>query len=137
QYRLARDAWNEAATLGKEAYVADITFGLEKSVRGCWSERLPAIEQDVQRLAKLLDQPAAAKSEAEKSSTEKSDDATAPSKTFTASAVQQAMRQALSPLPRPTWSVKHEPPKSFKPGEDLPLALSFASGAAGAELPDA
>ncbi|HEY2881586.1 MAG TPA: hypothetical protein VGJ15_04120, partial [Pirellulales bacterium] len=132
QYRLARDAWNEAATLGKEAYVADITFGLEKSVRGCWTDRLPAIEQDVQRLAKLLDQSAAdAKSTGEKTSPEKSIakksvDEKSTAKKFSAAAVQQAMRLALAPTPRPTWNCRHEPAKSFTPGSPLQIVLNSA-----------
>ncbi len=57
-YRTARAAWAEVARAG-EAYRADITFGYDPHLRGHWRDRLPAIDQDIADMEKLLPQTTA------------------------------------------------------------------------------
>ena len=49
---LARDAWLEAIEHA-DVYVPDLTFGPQAWIRGHWRDRLPAIERDVDALARL------------------------------------------------------------------------------------
>jgi hypothetical protein len=46
-YRTARNAWAEMAAGARNVYVSDVTFGLEKQLRGQWQDRLAAIEEDI------------------------------------------------------------------------------------------
>ena len=56
-YRAARAAWAELARRAESVYARDITFGPDRYQRGHWLDRLPAIEQDVDKMAKLLEKP--------------------------------------------------------------------------------
>ncbi|MGE0006746.1 MAG: hypothetical protein AB7S92_14270 [Parvibaculaceae bacterium] len=47
RYRKAHDAWTEAANVGKDVYLPDITYGPHSWLRGRWDDRLPAIEKDI------------------------------------------------------------------------------------------
>ena len=51
-YKQARDAWAEMAERGKRVYRADVTYGWEGQLRGNWSDRLAAIDEDVAAMAK-------------------------------------------------------------------------------------
>ncbi len=117
QYKSARDAWAEVAKRADDVYVRDITFGPEKHLRGCWSERLAAIDQDVDRLAKLADERsvgAAAKSS--------KDGDVDPRR------IEGAMQYVLAASPRPSMACEHQPAKSFRAGEALPISLTIAKG---------
>ena len=48
-YRRARAHWADAANQAKGVYMADITYGSEANLRGCWLDRLPAINDDIRR----------------------------------------------------------------------------------------
>jgi hypothetical protein len=105
-YRAARAAWAELARQAEGVYVRDITFGLERQLRGHWLDRLAALDQDVDRMAKLLEKPApegAAGQEAER--------------------LKAAVRLALAPPRRPSLSCRHTPPASFRPGEAVAVEL--------------
>ncbi len=54
-YRAARDAWAALAAQAEGVYVNDLTFGLSTHLRGHWSDRLPAIEQDIEDMAAQLE----------------------------------------------------------------------------------
>ncbi len=53
-YRAARAAWAELAGYARGVYTGDITFGYDKQLRGCWQERLAAIDEDIADLEKRL-----------------------------------------------------------------------------------
>jgi hypothetical protein len=98
-YRAARAAWAELARRADGVYVRDLTFGLVRNLRGHWSDRLPAIDQDIERMEKRRSDAGAPKGDA---------------------AVLQA---ALAPPRRPTPACRHTPPVSFRPGEAVTIAL--------------
>jgi hypothetical protein len=117
QYRAARDAWVELAHVADGVYVRDVTFGPDGFQRGHWSMRLPAIDQDVARMAKLLEQASSGSSDAKAAGRQ--------SATVDAERIQSATKQILTPSPRPQFACQHESPKGFRAGDDLPLALAF------------
>jgi hypothetical protein len=111
QYQVARDAWAEMAQGAEGVYVQDITFGPEKNLRGHWSDRLAAINQDVDRLSKMLEQ--------------KSDEPG----TQTSSDALKTMGELTSSWRMPTPAgIKHDVPPSFQAGQDVPLVIEFSEG---------
>src|SRR5207237_9013841 len=46
-YRSAREAWAELAKRAEGVYLKDITFGRVANLRGHWSDRLAAIDQNI------------------------------------------------------------------------------------------
>jgi hypothetical protein len=118
QYKAARDAWADAATRADGVYVHDITFGPEKHLRGCWSERLAAIDEDVRRLAKLADEKAA-DANAKKAKAGNVD----PKR------VEDAIGYVLQAPARQSLACEHQPAKSFRAGESLPISLTLAKDA--------
>lgn len=46
-YRVAKDAWEQLIEVTKDAYTDDITYGYVSFMRGHWSDRLKAIEEDI------------------------------------------------------------------------------------------
>ncbi len=110
QYRAARNAWADAASRADGVYVRDITFGPEKHLRGCWSERLAAIDADVARLAKAA--------EASKQSAKSAD--------VDPKHVDEAIEIVLRPPAREKLACEHRPAKSFRAGDSLPISLTIA-----------
>ena len=55
-YRKARAAWAELADRAKGVYMADITVGEHPQLHGHWLDRLPAIDKDIDLMAKQRDQ---------------------------------------------------------------------------------
>lgn len=53
-YQSARDAWKRIIELTKNVYVDKLDFGRFPHIRGNWSDRLPAIEQDLSFMEKML-----------------------------------------------------------------------------------
>ncbi len=97
-YRAAREAWVKAAKTG-EAYRRDITFGYDAHLRGHWQDRLPAIDQDLADLEKLLAGASPAGSPDDR------------------------LRRFRTPAPRPSGGCRHTPPGSFQPGQAVALEL--------------
>ena len=54
-YRAARDAWAGIAARTKGVYVADITVGETRQLRGHWADRLADIDADIAAVAAKLD----------------------------------------------------------------------------------
>ncbi len=54
-YRHAREIWSGLALRAAGVYAADITYGPNPYQRGCWLDRLPAIDADIAEMAKRLD----------------------------------------------------------------------------------
>jgi hypothetical protein len=98
-YRVARRAWEKAAEIAEGAYVADITFGSQGRLRGYWRDRLGAIEADLGMMETRL-----------RTTGQAANDRAVPS-------IVSAMATSRD------VGVLHVPPRSFRMGEDLELAL--------------
>lgn len=54
KYIKARNQWQIAGDISKEVYLADLTYGPQSWLRGRWDDRLPAIEEDIYQMKKIL-----------------------------------------------------------------------------------
>lgn len=106
-YRAARQAWANAARSAERAYLADITFGPPKHLRGHWSDRIPAIDQD------LADMEARPPSRA-----------VANLPDDRRRMIAAAVHEVLSPGPRPNFPVRHDSPQTFRPGDPIRIELT-------------
>lgn len=97
-YRGARAALAEAADRADGVYVNDLTYGPQAWLRGTWSDRLPAVDRDVEALAALAQATAG-----------RTDDAEA--ERILAATTVGARRRG----------VVHAPPSSFRRGEPIPI----------------
>jgi len=113
--RAARSAWADAAALGSGAYAHDLTFGPEPWLRGTWSDRLPAIDADLDALEKLA------------RATE------VPADPALAADPELAQVIGLLTSRADSVAVTHDPPASFRRGEAIPLVL-LGAGAARDEI---
>lgn len=105
-YREARETWAQFAKDGGNVYTSDISFGPRPDERGCWRDRLPAMDEDIAAMEKKL--------EALQSSAASASSAQA----------QAAIQEALSRSERGTIACAHTAPSRFTPGKELPLFLS-------------
>jgi hypothetical protein len=119
-YRTARAAWAEAAAKVEGVYVHDITFGRVVHLRGCWSDRLAAIDQDI---ADMEQRSAQAHAPALQSGGPQQ--------------AKRALRAALNPPPHPRLSVAHTPPASFAPGQPMAIEATFGAAESKARLASA
>jgi hypothetical protein len=108
EYRLARDAWAQLSQTAA-VYRRDVTFGFDKHLRGHWADRLLAIEEDIGRLEKLLASPASE---------------TADAKRVDPGLIQRILRMVQAPPERPSFTCRHTPPASFRPGQEVALELA-------------
>jgi hypothetical protein len=97
-YRAARTAWAELANRAKGVYVADVTVGEHRWLRGHWLDRLPAIDADIESVAKLLDQAKPGDPD-------------------------PRVGMAMGRPHRLGADCKHTPPARFERGKDLKLSL--------------
>ena len=103
-YRGARAALAEAVDRAAGVYVDDLTYGPQAWLRGTWSDRLPAVDRDVDALAALV-QATAGRS---------------------ARGMRGARRErilAAAAKGGRTSVVSHTPPTSFRRGEPIPLSV--------------
>ncbi len=100
QYRTARSAWLKLANRAKGVYVADITVGERKHLRGHWLDRVPAIDSDIAAMEKKM-------SEATDNQADE--------------AVAKAIAEALSKPRRSQVALRHNPPQRFSPGQPLEI----------------
>jgi hypothetical protein len=105
-YRAARAAWAELARRADGVYVRDLTFGPGPHQRGHWFDRLPAIDQDIERMAKATSSTADAA---------KGDPA----------ALGRALQMVLAPARRTSMPCQHKQPPPFRPGEDVAIELAL------------
>lgn len=101
-YRSARTAWAELANTAKGIYMADVTAGEHRHLRGHWLDRLPAIDADIAAIEKKL---AAAK----------------PGEPQTN--VHAAIRSALERPSRTSIPCRHTPAPRFAAGKPLEIDL--------------
>lgn len=104
-YRTARNHWLEAASYAKDVYMKDITYGIEKHLRGTWADRVPAFDSDIEDMESRLKQ--------QKQVT-----------TIGAENVRQAIHEALSRPSRPWVRCHHTAPAHFEPGRPMGISLS-------------
>ncbi|GAB2477299.1 hypothetical protein GCM10027063_18040 [Promicromonospora xylanilytica] len=97
-YRAARDAFSSVVALTDGVYVPDLAFGDRASERGHWSDRLPAIEQDLADLEAELD--------------------AAPVRSETARAIVAEPAGGHRPVVRCTV------PETFEPGAEVPVEVA-------------
>jgi hypothetical protein len=104
-YRLARNVWKQFSEGAGKYYVADVSYGERANLRGHWSDRLPAIEADLNAMEKKLDEPPAAP----KGNTD---------------IIRPAIQTVLSHPKRIMVSCKHNQQAKFKRGEALKVNIS-------------
>ncbi len=108
-YRVARNAWADMAAQARETYVRDITFGLEKQLRGHWLDRLEAIDADIADMEK-------------KAQNHPAQDQTSAA---TPAVVAQAIQTVLGPVERPVVPLVHLLPPQFVAGKPLTIELTL------------
>ncbi|MFP5228668.1 MAG: hypothetical protein ACLGXA_13680 [Acidobacteriota bacterium] len=113
-YKDARNAWATMATRAKGVYRADIGYGRVPMRRGCWMDRLTAIDVD------LLAMQAAVGA--------KAGSGTLPAE------MEQAVRQATGTPQQPSVAASHTPAENFTPGTPLDIALELGKGVAADEI---
>ncbi len=113
RYRAAREIWSELSNRAKGVYVADITVGELRQLRGHWMDRLPDIDKDIALVAARLGQASA-------------DEPTA--------TVKAAIAEALGHPVRAEIACTHAVPGRFRPGQPLELEIAPAKKVAGVRL---
>jgi hypothetical protein len=108
-YQKARDAWAAMAKRAGEVYASDISYGSTAWRRGHWSDRLAAIDADIDALQKYLGVNTRGS---------------------------YVVDHLLVPPPpsRPTIAAHHAAPASFHPGSNLVLAIATPPSVTGAIL---
>lgn len=116
-YKLAREHWVKVIAISQVKYKADIAFGYTDPVRGHWSDRLPAIEADIQAMERQLQ-------------TTRTD----ASRTVDSEKLQAAMRVLnASPVDRRQLYV-HQAPAYFSKGEKLGVQLELPGASDGLKV---
>ena len=105
-YQKARSYWAELANGARDVYKPDITVGEMDLQRGHWLDRLPAIDEDIARMAEKLKQT--------QSSTVAQQDN-----------VRLAIQEATGRPVRASAVCHHIQPGQFKAGEPLDIELSM------------
>lgn len=116
-YRRARDAWARMAEGAKGIYVTDISFGSRPGIRGCWMDRLAAINDDLGAMEHRL---AASKPSARMEE----------KRWRIGPAVQAALAHPL----RRYAGCAHVPRLTFRRGKAFPIEISAPAGTHGVSL---
>jgi hypothetical protein len=104
-YQKARDFWIKLANIAKDVYEQDITIGELDVIRGHWLDRLPALDEDIDFMRKILEQTPAGKISQQDN-------------------IRLAIQETLGRPKRGSAICHHKQPKHFKAGESLDLELS-------------
>jgi hypothetical protein len=102
-YRAAREAWAQIVARTQGVYMADITVGEARHLRGHWADRLADIDTDITAIEAKLDSAKPAQKDGP---------------------VARAIAAALSRPQRPAAAGRHIPPGTFQPGRLLALEFS-------------
>jgi hypothetical protein len=105
-YHKARNFWIELADTAKDVYKHDITVGGEDVVRGHWLDRLPAIDEDIDFMRKILER-------------------TPTSDISQHDNVRLAIQEVMGRPKRDSTICYHTKPEHFKAGEPLKLEISI------------
>jgi hypothetical protein len=103
EYRAARDAWAQIVQQTRSVYVSDVSYGIGWYQRGHWSDRLPAIEQDLAAMEALTSQV--------------TQQTTAP----------QILHAATHAPARPAFDAHHEAQPKFVRGQPIQILLRSGS----------
>ncbi len=112
--RAARNAWSNLAETAKKPYVHDITYGYDYFMHGHWLDRLPAMDDDIGDMEKLL-----------KNAPDSRIHGRPPAKTDPKT-LKQAMRAVFAkskPDEHPPLANRHEPAASFQRGQPLTIVV--------------
>lgn len=110
QYKKARDTWARMAERASKVYVSDISYGRPLIRRGCWNDRLPAIDSDIESMQNSLKNP--------------------PAPTAATRHVERAIRAVTMPPQRPLDTARHKPDQVFHPGAPLAVTVQVPTGSA-------
>jgi hypothetical protein len=113
-YRSAREAWAGVVAVTTGVYAADLSYGDAPFKRGHWSDRLPAIDQDIAAMAAHV--------------------TVWSGPVPTGEAVAGWVRAATGHPQRPAATPAHVPPDRFRRGEAVSLALAFTQDQAQASV---
>ena len=103
-YRAARQAWAGIAARTKGVYMADITVGEARQLRGHWADRLADIDTDIEAIAAKLDTSLPPQMNG---------------------SITHVIAEALGRPQRPVAKGRHTPAALFQAGH--PLAVEFAA----------
>ncbi|HEY9127129.1 MAG TPA: hypothetical protein VIM62_08370, partial [Acidobacteriaceae bacterium] len=112
QYKKARDIWAKMADRAKGIYVADVSYGETPNRRGHWTDRLAAIDADIEAVQQNLQSPPTASGSSEH--------------------VAKAVSAATGRPNRRLLKCMHSVPENFHPGQALDLSVQVAGTASGA-----
>jgi hypothetical protein len=98
-YRRARQAWADLSEITRAVYAADLSVSDKISEHGQWIDRLPAIDDDIARMAARASAPPAA----------------------TDARATNAIARALGRPERPAAPCTHVAPSGFRPGAPVSL----------------
>jgi hypothetical protein len=105
EYSAARDVWTQIVEQTRGVYANDVSYGIGWYQRGHWSDRLPAIEQDLAAMEALT--------------SEATQQATPP----------QTLQAVLQAPQRPRLSVEHTPRPKFTRGQPIEILLQSPANA--------
>lgn len=114
-YQKARAFWAEFAGKASGAYLSDITVGEKSELRGHWLDRLPAIDEDIVAMIKILEQTPVSKARPQET-------------------VNKAIKEIKGRPARLMSDCHHIQPERFKAGLALDLSLSFSKVPASVRL---
>ena len=112
-YKTAREAWAGIAARTKGVYMADITVGEARHLRGHWVDRLTDIDADIVGLAAKRDSAKPAEKDGP---------------------VARVIAEVLGTPQRPSASAYHAPASTFRPGDVFPLELAVQKDYASVRL---
>jgi len=104
EYRMAREAWADMATRAAAVYRADVSYGSTPMRRGHWSDRLSAIDKDIEAVTDRV------------TSVGRPD--------MSSQDTRHAIAEAAGRPGRPLVACSHEPPASFEASAPLTLAVT-------------
>ena len=106
-YRRARTAWAELVDRVRGVYQADLSASDRFSERGQWADRLAAIDQDIEQMARRVASTTASEHPR----------------------LAAAIAEALGRPRRSSVACRHTPPAGFRPGAAVALEIAVADGA--------
>lgn len=102
-YRTAREAWAEIVARTKDVYMADITVGEARHLRGHWADRLKSIDADIAAIEAKLESAKPAQTDGP---------------------IAHAIAEALGRPQGRAVAERHTPPARFQPGRSLPVEFA-------------
>lgn len=105
-YRRAREQWSTLANKVATVYKKDVTAGETTHLRGHWLDRLPAIDEDIAEMQRLLN--------------------TTPTTTLRPASVVMAVSKCIEKPKKIIINAQHQPQRKFVPGKDIAIDITLA-----------